>query len=153
MMREMRLQQLTISLGEKPTAEFPKVRAVIMDWPIERAIVTVIARSTGDASIYTTGTFGVLGGIGHETVRNAAVACVKIAQHYSDDATPTKEFPYPTGNRVRFYLVCYDGVREIDADLDGVRQKDAKYFDMYAAAQQVVTELRLITQNQKGQRP
>lgn len=147
MMRELRLFQLTTAIGEKPTTEFPKVRAVIMDWPIERAIVTVVARSTGDASIYTTGTFGVLGGIGHETVRSAARTCVKIAQGYSGDATPTKEYPYPATKRVRFYLVCYDGVRVIDADLDSVTHKDGKYSDMYAAAQQVVTELRLISQH------
>src|SRR5438270_2848349 len=55
-MRELRLMQLTAppTRLEKPTSEFPKVRAVVMDWPIEAGTVSVVARSTGDASIYTT---------------------------------------------------------------------------------------------------
>jgi hypothetical protein len=154
MMREMRLKQLTMvpsEFGEKPTAEFPRVCAVIMDWPIEAATVTVVARTTGDASIYTTGTFGVLGGIGHEAVRTAARDCLKVAQQYHDEATPTKEFPYPASGRVRFYLVCYDGVRVIDADLAVLRRRGQKYSDLYEATQRVVTELRMITQHQKGE--
>ena len=154
MMREMRLKQLTMvpsEFGQKPTAEFPRVCAVIMDWPIDAGTVTVVARTTGDASIYTTGTFGVIGGIGHEAVRAAATNCVKVAQQYYDEAKPTKEYPYPASNRLRFYLVGYDGVRVIDADLDAVRQGGQKYSDLYEAAQRVVTELRQITQHQKGE--
>ena len=152
MMREMRLKQLTMvpsEFGEKPTTEFPRVCAVIMDWPIEAGTVTVVARTTGDASIYTTGTFGVIGGIGHETVRTAATNCVEAAQRYYDEATPTKEYPYPASSRVRFYLVGYDSVRVIDTDLDVVRRTGQKYSDLYEAAQGVVTELRQITQHQK----
>ncbi len=152
-MREMRLKQLTMvpsDFGEKSTAEFPQVCAVIMDWPIEPAIATVIARATGDASIYTTGTFGVIGGIGHERVRIAARECVKVAQHYYDAAIPTKEYPYPASNHLRFYLVCYDGVRVIDTDWNVVNESNQKHLDLYGAAQRVVTELRLIAENQKA---
>src|ERR1035441_256054 len=62
LMREMRLKQLTMppkEFGQKSTPEFPQVCAILMDWPIEAATITVVARNTGDASIYTTGTFGV----------------------------------------------------------------------------------------------
>jgi hypothetical protein len=155
LMREMRLKQLSMSpreFGEKPTGEFPHVCAVLMDWPIEGATVTAVARTTGDASVYTTGTFGVFGGIGHESVRSAAKSCVKVANKHFRGATPTKEYPYPKAGRVRFYLVGYDGVRFIDADLELVRTGKDKRSDLYEAAQKVVTELRLITQQQKGER-
>src|SRR5437868_2213698 len=92
--------------GANPT-HFPQNRAE-----------TVVARNTGDASIYTTGTFGVIGGIGHEAVRLTAKKCVKVAEKHYEEATPTTEYPYPKTGRVRFYLVGYDGVRVIDADLD-----------------------------------
>jgi hypothetical protein len=152
MMRQMRLKQLTMvpsEFGEKPTKEFPRVCAVIMDWPIQAATVTVVARATGDASVYTTGTFGVIGGIGHKAVRTAAIDCVKIAQQYYDAAVPTKEYPYPASSRVRFYLVGHDGVRVIDADLDVVKRDRASYSDLFIAAQRVVTELQMTTQKQK----
>jgi hypothetical protein len=155
-MREMRLKMLTTvpsDFGQKPTPEFPRVSGVVMDWPIGMGTITIVSLSTGDASIYSTGTFGVLGGIGHETVRTAAKNCVKAAQTYYDDAMPTKEYPYPANGHVRFYLVGYDGVRVIDADLEAVKREGDKYADLYMAAQHVITELRMITQEQKGQTP
>lgn len=155
-MRGMRLKQLTTPPGEfddrKPTSEFPQVRAVLMDWPLGPQIVTVVARSTGDASIYTTATFGVLGGIGHENVRNAAKSCVKVADKHFQNATPTQEYLYPAPGHVRFYLVGYDGVRVIDKDEQLLRTGKDNCSDLYQASQQVITELRSITQTQKGER-
>jgi hypothetical protein len=154
-MRELRLKMFAApaELGMKPTQEYPRVCGVLMDWPIEMGTVTVVSLSTGDASIYSTGTFGVLGGIGHEAVRNAAQSFVKVAEKHYDEAAATKDYPYPKAGRVRFYLVCYDGVRTIDADLDSVRSGTDKCSDLYIAGQRVITELRMITQKQKGEAP
>ena len=137
LMREMRLKQLTMPPGEagqKPTPEFPRVCAVLMDWPIEAATVTVLARNTGDASVYTTGTFGIIGGIGHEGVRSAAIDCVKVAERHFEDSSATKDYTYPKAGRVRFYLVCYDGVHVIEADLESVQARKDKCSDLYEAA-------------------
>ncbi len=154
-MSELRLKMLDApaELGMKPTQEYPRVCGVLMDWPIEKGTVTVVSLSTGDASIYTTGTFGVLGGIGHEAVRSAAQAFVKIAEKHYDEAAVTKDYPYPKAGRVRFYIVCYNGVRMIDADLESVRSGTDKCSDLYIAGQRVITELRIITQKQKGETP
>ena|SRR2546421_3836007 len=154
-MRELRLKMLAApaELGLKRTPEYPRACGVLMDWPIEAGTVTVVSLSTGDASIYSTGTFGVLGGIGHETVRSAAKRLVKVGEKHYDDATPTKVYPYPKSGRVRFYLVCYDGVRTIEADLESVKTGKHKCSDLYAEAQRVITELRMITQEQKREKP
>jgi hypothetical protein len=155
-MRELRLKMLTTGaaeLGLKPTPEYPRVFGVLMDWPIEAGTVTVVSLSTGDASIYTTATFGVFGGIGHETVRDAARGFVKVAEKHFDDAATTNEFPYPKAGKVRFYLVCYDGVRVLETDLEPARAGKNHYSDLYIAGQRVITELRLITQKQKGETP
>jgi hypothetical protein len=154
-MRELRLKMLAapVELGLKPTTEYPRVCGVLMDWPIEVGTVTVVSLSTGDASIYSTGTFGVLGGIGHEAVRSAAQNFVRVAEKHYAEATPTKDYPYPKAGRVRFYLVCYDGVLMIDADLESVKNGKDKCSDLYIEGQRVITELRLITQKQKGESP
>ena len=59
-------------IGVKPTKEFRRVYGILMDWPIGEQIATVFSSSTGAASLYTTSTFGIIGGEGHETVRAAA---------------------------------------------------------------------------------
>jgi hypothetical protein len=154
-MQQLRTKMLTNSpaeLGQKSSSDFPRVCGVVMDWPIESGpVVSVVSLSTGDASIYTTGTFGVFGGIGHGSVRNAAKSFVKAAEKHYDEATPTKEYPYPKASRVRFYLICYDGVRTFETDLEATRNGKTKSSDLYKEGQQVLTELRLITQKQKGE--
>jgi hypothetical protein len=81
-MREMRLVILRREGPAifQPSLEFPRVYGVLMDWPIHNAIVTVVSFASGDASIYTTGTFGIIGGIGHEKVRVAAKLFVNLAE-------------------------------------------------------------------------
>jgi hypothetical protein len=105
--RELRRMMLTTSpqeAGAKPTKEFPHVYGVLMDWPIGEQIATVFSSSTGAASLYTTSTFGIIGGEGHETVRTAAQAFVGASDRYIADAGPTTEFPYPGADRVLFGL-------------------------------------------------
>ncbi len=120
---------------------------------MEMATITVVSLSTGDASIYSTGTFGVLGGIGHETVRSAARNFVKVAERHHAEAASTKDYPYPKPGRVSFYLICYDGVRTIDLDLESLSTGKHRCSDLYEAAHRVITELRQITQQQKRETP
>jgi hypothetical protein len=158
-MRQLRLKMLAApaELSLKPTQEFPKVCGVLMDWPIDMGgtsfVSTVVSLSTGDASVYTTGTFGVFGGIGHESVRIAAKSLVRVGEKHYADAAPTTDYSYPKVGRVRFYLVCYDGVRMLETDLESARRGTDKCSDLYQEAQRVMTELRMITQKQKGETP
>ena len=153
-MREIRLKVLSTSpsqMGRKPTKEYPHVDGVIMDWPIEAATVSLMASSVGDGSIYTTGTFGVFGGIGYDNVRSSAQALVKLAENYYSEATPTREYPYPKSGHVFFYLVCYDGVRVIDSDATTLASSKGKYSDLFAQAQLVIKQLQEIVQQQRQQ--
>ena len=152
-MREIRLKVLSMppsQMSRKPTPEFPHVDGIIMDWPIQATTVSLMASSVGDGSIYTTGTFGVFGGIGYDNVRSSAQELVKLAEKYYSEATPTKEYPYPTSGRIFFYLICYDGVRVIDSDASTLNAK-GKYSDLFAQAQVVIKELQEIAQQQRQQ--
>jgi hypothetical protein len=86
MMRELRTKILTTPLEKlklSPSVEAPFVHTVLMDWPMdEETMVTVYASLTGDASLYTNSTFGVIGGIGHANIRSSAAQVVKAAQSF-----------------------------------------------------------------------
>lgn len=145
MMRQMRLGWLS-RVPEKTPAQRPDdVIAVIMDWPLGDQIVTILSSAEGDASLYTTATFGVIGGIGHERVRRAAGAFVQRAQHYLGHMKPTAEFPYPDGKTLCFYVVTPGGVRTVSYPLQEIEKKGSPARELYAAGQEVMTELRLIT--------
>jgi len=150
MMKEMRLQWLT---KKPPTASEEKkdeIAAVVMDWPLDEATVTVLASSGGDASIYTTGTFGVLGGIGHESVRKAALAFVECARKHRALATPTTDFSYPDRQTIRFFFVTAEGVQSVSFNSAQVEKTGTEAYDLYSHGQIVLTELRQITQKQRG---
>jgi hypothetical protein len=148
-MRELRLRMLTDdpkSFGVTPTEEYPVVYGVLMDWPIDEHTASVVSLCTGDASLYTTSTFGVIGGIGHDSVRSAAHRFLKEASKHYDESVPTSDYPYPASDRVRFYLVTFNGVRVIDAPLSSATDDSGKYAALFYQGQEVITQLRLVTQ-------
>ena len=146
-LRTMMLTTPASKAGIQPTERFPKVFGIVMDLPVSGGhTASVVSMCDGHASLYTTSTFGVLGGIGHESVRAASTNFVAAAQSHYDDATPTAEFPYPVADHVRFYLLGFDGVRVIDTEISSVERRSDKCSAMWAAGQQVLTELRLLTQ-------
>jgi hypothetical protein len=143
-LRQMMLTTAAEKTLTKPTAEFPRIYAVLMDWPVGEQIATVFSASTGDASLYTTSTFGIIGGQGHETVRNAAMKFVRTADRYFDSSGPTSDYPYPTAGHVRFYFLTFTGVRVVDAELASIDNGTSKYRELFGLGQDVLTELRLV---------
>jgi hypothetical protein len=135
--------------GEKPTKEFPRVYGILMDWPVGEQTATIFSSSSGAASLYTTSTFGIIGGEGHESVRIAAIDFVRGADRLFDSAIPTAEYPYPKAGQVRFYLLTFHGVRVLDTDLASIANHTSKYAELFDLGQAVLTELRLVTEKRQ----
>lgn len=148
-LRHMMLTTPIEKLGEKPTTEFPRIYGILIDWPIGDQIATIFSSSQGAASLYTTSTFGIIGGEGHEPVRRTAKNLVRAADRYFDESKPTKEFPYPDNNHVRFYFLTFSGVRTIEADLGAINKGTGQHAALFGLGQDVLTELRLVTEKQK----
>lgn len=150
--RDLRLMFLATSaatLGVKPTVEYPRVIGVAMDWPIGEQTATIVSLFDGTASLYTTSTFGIIGGVGHASVRTAAQRFVKAADKHFADASPTSSHPYPGKNKVRFNLVTFDGVRAIETDAQPVYSGSGKYSALFGEGQSVLTELRKVTEQKR----
>jgi hypothetical protein len=148
-MRDLRVAFLSSSAdshGFKPTKENPRVFGVAMDWPIDNTTATVVAALNGSASLYTTSTFGIIGGVGHESVRLAAQRFVRTAEAYHDAAAPTASYPYPATGKVRFYLRTFREVRVIEADVATVSSASGRYSGLFRAGQAVLTELRKVVE-------
>ena len=149
MMAKLRLMALDLKaeqIRSGPSASAEKVYGVVMDWPLNGNVVTVVSFETGDCSMYTTSTFGALGGIGHAETRDAAKAFVSCARTLFGKSTKTTDFSYPDAQTIRFYLLTTEGVRKLDYAADMVNQKGSDAYEMYDHAQNVVTAFRLISQ-------
>jgi hypothetical protein len=146
-LRTMMLTTPASKVGIQPSERCPKLFGVVMDLPVSGGhTATAVSMCDGNASLYTTSTFGILGGIGHESVRVASTNFVSAAQAHYDAATPTTDYPYPVPDHVRFYLLGFDGVRVVDAEISAIEKPGGKYSAMWAAGQGVLTELRLLTE-------
>jgi hypothetical protein len=145
MMRAMRNAWLTKIPEKGSYSRDDEVVAVLMDWPLGDKTVTVLASSGGDASLYTTSTFGIIGGIGHEKVRKAATDFAGCAQNFLSLTKPTSDFSYPDAVTLRFYMVTASGVRTVSFPLKDTEDAQSPARALYICGQNVVTELRLIT--------
>jgi hypothetical protein len=150
--KELRLMMLRMppqDLGVSPTKQFPRVYGVLMDWPIGVQTATIFSTSTGSASLYTTSTFGIIGGEGQASVRTASATFVKAADRFYDVAAPISEYPYPAVDKIRFYLLTFHGVRVIETDMVSVTRGAGPYAELFGLGQAVMTELRISTEKGK----
>lgn len=141
-LRLMILGANPVELGFSTSAAFPRVFGAVMDWPVGDQIATVVALSDGTASLYTTSTFGIIGGQAHESVRAAGKRFIVTAERHVDQAAVAVSYPYPRADQVKFYLLCYDGVRVVTADLARTQDGASREGPLFLAAQEVLTELR-----------
>ncbi len=66
--KELRLMALTTpaqKLNFVADENYPQVFGVITDWNMTEAMASILAMKDGTASLYTTSTFGIIGGQGH----------------------------------------------------------------------------------------
>jgi hypothetical protein len=144
-LRMMALKTSPNDLGFSPDKDYPKVFGILMDWRVGEETASILAMRDGTASLYTTSTFGVLGGHRHEKVRRAAEQCTNIANQFLDKSTAAVNFPYPKEGEVFFYLLSYEEVRLCIGNEKAIHQGNDPTRPLFAAAQNVLTELRLVT--------
>ena len=71
---------------------------------------------------------------------------MKIAGPFASAGQPVDTFAYPAGDQVFYYLLTYDGVHQLVGDQAAIERGSDPTLPLFAAAQDVLTELRLITQ-------
>ena len=129
-----------------PTATAP-VWGVIMDWSMPPGFVTLLALGDGTTSIYFSTGGGFIGAGQHEEVRKANAAFLAAASDSVSEMSATASFPEPADGQVVFYLKTDKGVltaAATQAELNGGNRPLSRLF---AAAQDVITQVRLVTQN------
>ncbi len=147
-MRELRLRALSApakEFGITPTKDVPRTYAVLIDFPIGQETATLVSISDGSTSLYTTSTFGIIGGGAHESVKSASARLISSSDKFYDEAKPTKTYPYPANGKVRFYFVSFRDVRVIEADLSLIESNKSKYASLFWLGQEVFTHLRIAT--------
>lgn len=135
------------SLELEPNAEFPDFWGVVVDFSIGDAIATIVALRDGTASLYTTGSFGMIGGERFLAVRHAAIQCVResadIRGEHADAFKKADDFAYPEDGEMSFHLLGYEDVESVRVSEDEVYSRAHLLTPIFAYAQGVLTQLRL----------
>ena len=121
---------------------------VLMEVGIESGIFTLSAFSTGDASLYFSTGGGILGGIGHENVREVSKQFIEESRDFLEYMELVDEYPLPEYGRVRFYIITDDGVWGADYSESEIAKRGHLMAPLYYAADDLVTELRIISESQ-----
>lgn len=144
---ELRLQMLQrkpadLDLEVAPGQPF----SIVMDVAYPQAVASVVAALSGDASIYLSTGGGFLGGIEHESVREAAKTFVRQAAAHLDQLTKTTSYPYPTPGKVSFYAGTPEGTWFAEAGETELQAGTHPLSPLYAAGHEVIAALRVTTE-------
>jgi hypothetical protein len=112
---------------------------ILMDISLPQGNATIVAFISGDASFYTSTGGGVIGGIGHEKVRNAARNFVISSAKYLDKMEVTTAYPLPEPGKVRFYVLTPTSIFTHEANEVDLRKNE--FTPLYAAGHQLLNAL------------
>ena len=113
-LRALALQFKPGDFGIK-TADDMSPYGLIIDMGVARGTATLAAFSSGDASLYLSSGGGIIGGVGHASVREATRKWLHTAEVRLTSFAPATEFPLPATGYVRL------SVSHNSRDFDGHR--------------------------------
>jgi len=149
-LRKLALETKPAMVGVSADPNSDEPFGILMEFNVSNTPVTVTSFASGDSSIYLASGGGFLGGIGHETIRNAAKRFVTVARNYTSKMQASTDYPLPSSGKVRFYVLTPKGVLTAEATEDDLSQHRSDLSPLFEAGNDVITEHRLVAgQKQK----
>jgi hypothetical protein len=133
-------EELNLVLDITKTSVF----AVVMDWDIGDAIITVVAFQTGDASLYLSTGQAFIGGYTHENINRAALFFVNEAQKYLSMSILIYTNPLPEKGCVRFYLRTNKGDHTIQEKIVNLENGSSKLGRLFKLGNNLISEYRML---------
>ena len=126
-----------------PSAENPKVLAMLMETGYSGAVATLVSVTDGAASLYFSNGGGIIGSGENEAPKAASKALVRAAEQYVKDCKRVTEFPLPHKGSTRFYFVTVGGVFSMEAPEDDLGDNRHRLSPLFHKAHQLITQIRL----------
>jgi len=145
----LRQMALDVSPEQLGLANIKKneIYGVILDWNLDKGIVTLVCYQTGDASMYLSSGGGVIGGGMHENVNLASRYFVEQADRFRDFAVKTEFTPLPEKDCITFYFLTKKGKYIAGENMNSIRSNISPWADYFNEANKVITELRLLEES------
>jgi hypothetical protein len=125
---------------------------VLMEMGMPSSVVTLACFADGDARLYYQTGGGMIGGIGHESVRKVARELVAQTRKILPRMTRTASYPLPGLDRVQFYALTPGGVFTIATSREALGESRSDLAALFQSGQEVVAQMREV-QEQKAPPP
>jgi hypothetical protein len=123
---------------------------VIMETGFPEGSFTVVALADGNASVYFSSGGGMIGGFSHGDIREAAMACVRMAAALETELAPATDRRLPTPEETIFYVLTDAGVLTAHAPEDDLGEKRHPLWPMFHAAHGVIAGYRMIEESKEN---
>ena len=139
------------TISFRPDSPVHGAWCAVMDFGLSSETATLVAIGDGTVSMYTSSGGGVIGAGSHEAVWVAATRFLEAAagaaplMHAASGVPPT-----PEPGHVRLSVRTFDRTLSEDVPEDAVQRGRHQLAPFYAAGQDLLTEVRLTTQQQQG---
>ena len=150
--KDLREHVLTIPAADVAGTAGPNQPfVVLMDVTNGSSTVSVLASLTGDASIYASDGGALLGGVGVQPVRSAAVDATREAERHRDQLAPVSTYEFPPSGYVKFYVRTRAGVYATERRIEVLKDKSDSLYPLYDAVEAVRAQMEKITKVEPGQ--
>jgi hypothetical protein len=141
-LRERLLRLAPAEIGLVPA---PPVWAVLMELGLPGGVVSLAAVADGTTSVCFSSGGGILGAGDDSQVRLASEIFLAVAEENLDRLEPARveDLALPADGEVRFHALTPDGPRTGHAPVSDITRQDDRLLLLYAAGQEVLTQVRL----------
>jgi hypothetical protein len=123
------------------------VYGVIIDWPIQTNVATIVAFSTGDASVYLKSGQIYIGGYAYPAIHNLAKEMISRAQKLLPETSRTENFALPDSSLIQFSILTNNGIFVHLETEESIDKNQTQWTPLFFNGNQILTEYRLKTQN------
>lgn len=148
-LRQQILQLEPASVGISPSAELPRVWGIVVDMGSRNVTATLVGLADGTTSLYLSTGGAVIGGGEHRQVARATRTLLQVVERHLEQIPTTTDTPLPAPGRVVLRAMTYQGQRSVDAAEDDLGHRRHPLADVFHAAHEVITQLRLLDEARK----
>jgi len=152
-LRKMVLEAKPADFGLAPTADRPHVWAAMMEWQVQKTVVSLVAVAEGSTSLYFSTGGGIIGGGEQESLRAASRKLLGFVEKSLEMFVPMAS-PLPVlQDAITFTVLTFEGIRGARDREGQITQRKSPLWPVYYLGQEVITALRLATEKAPGGKP
>jgi hypothetical protein len=149
-LRKEALETSPMNVGMAGQIQDDEPYGILMEMSIASSVVTLACFGSGDASVYYQSGGGMVGGISHEPVRKVAKEFVAQAQKALPRMKKTNEYPLPSPDSVRFYVLTPKGVFTVETSRQSLGDSKNALSAMFYSGQEVVSQMRQVQEDRRA---